>query len=95
LPVLEAILATFPFVIHGFHADNGSEYINHRVAALLQKLHIEFTKSRPRHSNDNALAESKNASVIRKHLGYDPIRLVVTPVDLPDLTVDLDAILRP
>lgn len=25
LPVLEAILATFPFVIHGFHADNGSE----------------------------------------------------------------------
>ena len=43
------------------------------MAALLQKLHIEFTKSRPRHSNDNALAESKNASVIRKHLGYDPI----------------------
>jgi transposase InsO family protein len=70
VPVLAAILDTFPFVIHGFHADNGSEYINHRVAALLQKLHIEFTKSRPRHSNDNALAESKNASVIRKHLGY-------------------------
>jgi transposase InsO family protein len=73
LPVLEAILATFPFLIHGFHADNGSEYINHRVAALLNKLTIEFTKSRPRHSNDNALAESKNASVIRKQLGYDPI----------------------
>lgn len=70
VPVLAAILDTFPFVIHGFHADNGSEYINHRVAALLQKLHIEFTKSRPRHSNDNALAESKNASVIRKQLGY-------------------------
>ena len=30
LPVLEAILATFPFVIQGFHADNGSEFINHR-----------------------------------------------------------------
>lgn len=73
LPVLEAILATFPFVIQGFHADNGSEYINHRVAALLNKLAIEFTKSRPRHSNDNALAESKNASVIRKQLGYDHI----------------------
>ena len=28
------------------------------------------TKSRPRHSNDNALSESKNASVVRKHLGY-------------------------
>ncbi len=73
LPVLAAILETFPFIIKGFHADNGSEYINRRVAKLLNKLNIEFTKSRPRHSNDNALAESKNGSVIRKHLGYDHI----------------------
>ena len=70
LPVLEEIVHTFPFLIQGFHADNGSEYINHRVAKLLNKLNIEFTKSRPRQSNDNALAESKNASIIRKHLGY-------------------------
>ena len=64
------MLDGFPFKILGFHADNGSEYINHRVAALLEKLLIEFTKSRPRHSNDNALAESKNGAVTRKHLGY-------------------------
>jgi len=51
-------------------AVNGSEYVNRTVAALLEKLRIEFTKSRPRCSNDNALAESKNASVVRKHLGY-------------------------
>jgi len=70
---LGAILETFPFVIQGFHADNGSEYINRRVAELLNKLNIELTKSRPRQSNDNALAQSKNASVIRKHLGYDHI----------------------
>jgi transposase InsO family protein len=73
IPILKALIETFPFSIHGFHADNGSEYINHRVAALLNKLHIEFTKSRPRHCNDNALAESKNASVIRKHFGYQHI----------------------
>jgi transposase InsO family protein len=73
IPLLETLLANFPFVIQGFHADNGSEYINHRVAALLNKLHVEFTKSRARHSNDNALAESKNASVIRKHFGFDHI----------------------
>ena len=73
IPILESILETFPFAIQGFHADNGSEYINHRVAQLLNKLNIEFTKSRPRHSNDNALAESKNASVIRKHLGFEHI----------------------
>lgn len=70
LPVIEALLAGFPFVILGFHADNGSEYINHQVARLLAKLSIELSKSRPRHSNDNALAESKNGAVIRKHLGY-------------------------
>ena len=70
LPVLEALIDAFPFRIIGFHADNGSEYINHRVAWLLDKLHVEeFTKSRPRHSNDNALAESKNGTVIRHYLG--------------------------
>ena len=70
IPVLEEILEAFPFVILEIHADNGSEYINYTVARLLEKLRIELTKSRPRHTNDNALAESKNASVVRKHLGY-------------------------
>jgi len=67
------MLNYFPFKILGFHSDNGSEYINRQVARLLQKLLIEFTKSRPRHSNDNALAESKNGSVVRKILGYHHI----------------------
>ena len=57
--MLDTLLERFPFVLRGFHADNGSEYINHRVAELLDKLNIELTKSRPRHSNDNALAEAK------------------------------------
>ena len=73
MPELEKMLESFPFVIRGFHSDNGSEYINQRVAKLLQKLFIEFTKSRSRHSNDNALAESKNASVVRKVFGYTHI----------------------
>ncbi len=63
-------MEAFPFTMLGFHADNGSEYINHRVARLLNKLLVEFTKSRPRRSNDNALVESKNGSVVRKHLGH-------------------------
>ena len=70
LPVLPLILDQFPFVVRGFHSDNGSEYINHQVARMLEKLRIEQTKSRSRHSNDKALAESKNASVVRKHFGY-------------------------
>jgi transposase InsO family protein len=67
---MEELLKLFPFRIYEFHADNGSEYINRQVAKLLSKLHIELTKSRSRHSNDNALAESKNASVVRKTYGY-------------------------
>lgn len=73
IPVLEDMIEQFPFTIHGFHSDNGSEFINRNVAALLNKLLIELTKSRPRHSNDNALAESKNGSIVRKHLGYTHI----------------------
>jgi transposase InsO family protein len=74
IPVLEALLQGFPFVIKGFHSDNGSEYINRHVAELLNKLLVEEqTKSRSRHSNDNAQAESKNGSIVRKHLGYSHI----------------------
>ncbi len=73
MPALERLLDAFPFTIRGFHADNGSEYVNHQVAGLLGKLLVEFTKSRPRRSNDNALVESKNGSVVRKHFGYGHI----------------------
>ena len=74
LPVLEELLVSFPFVIKGFHSDNGSEYINHDVTKMLNKLLVEEqTKSRSRHCNDNALVESKNASIIRKNLGYSHI----------------------
>jgi len=73
IPVLEAMLAQFPFRIRGFHSDNGSEFINHTVAKLLNKLLVEQTKSRPRRSNDNGLAEAKNGAVVRKHMGYTHI----------------------
>jgi len=69
-PILLLILEQYPFVIIEFHADNGSEYINHTVAKLLNKLLIKLTKSRSRQTNDNALVESKNGSIIRKHMGY-------------------------
>ena len=74
LPVLEAILHQFPFRIRGFHSDNGSEFLNLRVAKLLHKLLIaEFTKSRAHRTTDNALVEGKNGAVVRKHIGHEPI----------------------
>lgn len=69
LPLLEDLINQFPFIVFNFHSDNGSEFINRQVANLLNRLVIKQTKSRARHSNDNALAESKNGSVIRKHMG--------------------------
>lgn len=69
-PLLEDLLAQFPFRILGFHSDNGSEYINYRVTVMLNKMLVEQTKSRSRHCNDNALVEGKNGSIIRKYFGY-------------------------
>lgn len=70
---LKAALEMFPFVILGFHSDNGSEYINENVAGILMRLLIEQTKSRARRSNDNALVETKNGSIIRKLFGHSHI----------------------
>jgi len=70
MPLLESILQQFPFVILNFHSDNGSEFINKTVAQLLEKLLIGQTKSRPRKSGDNNLVETKNAAIVRKHIGW-------------------------
>ncbi len=69
-PALELMLSQYPFVIFNFHSDRGSEFINHLVAQILNRLLIKQTKSRSRHCNDNALVETKNGSVIRKNMGY-------------------------
>jgi len=74
IPVLEAMLHQFPFRILGFHCDNGSEFLNHTVVKLLNKLLVEeFTKSRAYRTTDNALVEGNNGAVVRKQIGYGPI----------------------
>jgi len=73
MPLLKNILEQFPFRILNFHSDNGSEFINKTVAELLGKLLIEQTKSRPRRSGDNGLVETKNAAIVRKHIGWGHI----------------------
>lgn len=74
IPVLEAMLHQFPFRIRGFHCDNGSEFLNHQVVRLLNKLLVEeFTKSRAYRTTDNALVEGKNGAVVRKQIGYGAI----------------------
>ena len=70
IPALTAAMDLFPFMMINFHADNGSEYINQKVAGLLQRMLVKLTKSRPYHSGDNGLVETKNGSIIRKALGW-------------------------
>jgi hypothetical protein len=70
IPILVDLFKQYPFIIINFHSDNGSEYINKMIARLLNKLLISQTKSRARHTNDNALVESKNRSSVRKNMGY-------------------------
>ena len=73
IPLLEQLLEQFPFSIRGFHSDNGSEFINHTVSRLLEKLLIEQTKSRAHRTGDNGLVESKNGAIVRKHMGFTHI----------------------
>ena len=74
MPVLEAMLEQFPFPICGFHADNGSEYINHDCGRkccnkLLRGIHQEPSVPKP----GQRLVEGKNGAVIRKLIGYGHI----------------------
>jgi transposase InsO family protein len=73
IPLLEDLINQFPFTILNFHSDNGSEYINYQVQSMLNRLIIKQTKSRSRKTNDQALVEGKNGSVIRKHIGRNHI----------------------
>lgn len=73
IPLLEDLIKQFPFKIINFHSDNGSEYINYRVRDMLNRLIVKQTKSRSRKTNDQALIEGKNGSVIRKHIGRNHI----------------------
>ncbi len=53
----------FPFRIRRFHSDNGSEFLNLRVAKLLHKLLIaEFTKSRAHRTGITARVRERFSS---------------------------------
>lgn len=67
---VEELQASFPFPLVSFDSDNGSEFINHDVAAWLQARDITQTRSRPYRKNDQATVESKNNHVVRKHAFY-------------------------
>jgi len=68
---IEHMIIVFPFIIRGFHSDNGTEYVNEDVAQALLQLLVDFTRSRSGKCTDNGLVEGKNGSIIRKWITYE------------------------
>jgi hypothetical protein len=62
LPVLELVLAQFPFAVEGFHADSGSEYLNHRVAKILEKLRMASLQAAMLQPTAQVLASAKRVN---------------------------------
>jgi len=78
-----------PFALLGFDSDNGGEFLNHHLWAYLRerKAAVEFTRSRPYHSDDNAHVEQKNWTWARQLLGYGRL-------EDPALVVPISALYR-
>ena len=63
-----------PFFVLGFDCDNGSEFLNWHLMRYFSNdqgvQRVQFTRSRPYHSDDNAHVEQKNWTHVRQLFGY-------------------------
>lgn len=69
---IKEIETSLPFAILGFDCDNGNELLNQALMRyfLNREFPVQYTRSRPYHSNDNAHVEGKNWTHVRQWLGY-------------------------
>ena len=67
---LRRIRERTPFQWRGIDSDKGAEFINNMLYRYCCREHLDFTRSRPCHKNDNAYVEEKNYTHVRKTLGY-------------------------
>ena len=84
-----AVEERLPFELLGFDSDNGGEFLNHHLWTYMRerKKAVEFTRSRPYHSDDNAHVEQKNWTWARQLLGYGRL-------ENPDLVVPICTLYR-
>ncbi len=72
---IQDIESSLPFEILGFDSDNGSEFLNWHLIRYFtgeqRHKNIQFTRSRPYHSDDNAHVEQKNWTNVRQIFGYE------------------------
>lgn len=75
LTQIEDIENSLPFEILGFDSDNGNEFLNWHLIRYFtneqRPKQVQFTRSRPYHSDDNAHVEQKNWTHVRQLFGYE------------------------
>jgi hypothetical protein len=78
-----------PFALLGFDSDNGGEFLNHHLWSYMRErpAAVDFTRSRPYHSDDNAHVEQKNWTWARQLLGYGRL-------EDPELVAPISALYR-
>lgn len=69
---IKDIEENIPFRLRGFDSDNGSEFLNHHLVNFfrVRSAPVQFTRSRPYKTNDNAHVEQKNWTHVRQLFGY-------------------------
>ena len=82
-----SVEASLPFELLGFDTDNGSEFINSHLYRYCEshRPRLDFTRSRPYETKDNAYIEQKNWTHVRKIFGwarYDTLEAVSAMNDL-------------
>lgn len=89
LAATREVEARLPFKLLGFDSDNGGEFLNHHLWAYMRDREkaVEFTRSRPYHSDDNAHVEQKNWTWARQLLGYQRL-------EDPQLVAPISALYR-
>jgi hypothetical protein len=89
LAATRAVEERLPFALLGFDSDNGGEFLNHHLWSYMRerKDAVEFTRSRPYHSDDNAHVEQKNWTWARQLLGYGRL-------EDPELVAPISALYR-
>ena len=68
---MQAVRQALPLPLLSLHTDNGGEFLNHILVPWCRDKRIAFTRGRPYRKNDQAYAEQRNGSVLRRYIGYD------------------------
>ena len=68
---LEVIAQQLPVTLRGIDSDNDGAFLNDTLVNYCTHRHIEFTRSRAYHKNDQAWIEQKNGALVRRFVGYE------------------------